>query len=173
MNPFSNILTDQFKQIYNDAIDSIIDPSTGLVQTCIIRYASAPSSETLCNNCIYDNISKISSNIYNSFGPKPFPDGGICPVCIGAGIIIGGISNTVSETIKLAVIIDSKKFINVADTANINNVTIQTVCKADLLNKLHNAVELELHGSTYQRISEPQYCGLSDHRYITILWSSK
>lgn len=172
MNPFSNLLTDQFKQIYNDAIDSLLDPGNGLVQSCTLKYGTAPSTEVLCNNCIYDNISKISSNIYNGTGPKSFPDGGICPVCIGAGLIIGNI-NTISETLKLAVIVDSKKFINIADSVNLNNITIQTVCKADLLNKLHNAIELEVHGSSYQRASEPQYCGLSEHRYITILWSSK
>lgn len=173
MNPFDTLLTPALKQLYNNAIDALLNPSNGLVQNCILRYLSSPSQQGLCNNCIYDSISKLSSNMYNGTGPKPFSDGGICPVCIGAGLIDGVASSATSEVVRIAVIVDSKKFINIANTVNIDSGIIQTISNKDLIAKLHNAFELEVHNITYQRISEPQHCGLSDHKYITILWKSK
>lgn len=173
MNPFNTLLTPELKNLYNNAIDALLDPVNGLVQQCTLKYASAPAQSGLCNNCIYDSISQLSSNIYNGTGPKPFTDGGICPVCIGAGLINGIESSAITEVVKIAVIIDSKKFINIANSINLDPSIIQTISNKDLIGKLHNAIELQVHGSTYRRMNEPQYCGLSDHRYITILWTSK
>jgi hypothetical protein len=172
MNQFQNLLTPEFKQIFNDAIDTLLDPSGGLVSPCLIRYGGTPSSQTICNNCIFDTISQVSSNIYNSSGPQPFIDGSICPVCLGAGLINGGIA-TKEEVINLAVIVDMKSFINVADTVNIGNNAIQTISSIVLLPKLQNAIEIVVDGSAYQKATQPQICGLSDHKYVIMVWRQK
>lgn len=172
MNNFQNLLNADFKQIFNDAIDSLLDQSSGLVNPCTLRYGGTPSSQTVCNNCIFDTISQVSSNIYNGSGPQPFNDGGVCPVCLGIGLINGGIS-TSEEVVNLAVIIDKRSFINVSDLVNVSNNSIQTISKLDLLPKLDNAIEMIVHGSAYQKAAEPQLCGLSDHRYVVILWRQK
>lgn len=172
MNVFQNLITPQFKQLYNHAIDAILDKDNGLVNPCTIRYGGAPSAQTICNNCLYDSISKLSSNIYNGSGPKPFADGGVCPVCLGSGSIATGLI-TNEEVLNLAVLIDSKYFINIANSVNLNNNHIQTICKKDIVNKLINAFELVLHGTSYQKAGEPQYCGLGAHEYAIILWSVK
>jgi hypothetical protein len=172
MNPFQNLITPQFKQLYNHAIDALLDPNSGLVNPCTLRYGGTPSQQTLCNNCLYDSISQLSSNMYNGYGPRPFSDGGVCPECLGAGSIKGG-EITKEETINLAVITDSKYFINIANSINLNNNHLQTICRIEIVDKLQNAVELIFHGSSYQKASPPEYCGLGEHKYVVILWSVK
>ena len=172
MNPFQNILSKELQQTFNDAIDSLIDPVSGLVNPCILRYGGTPSNQTVCYNCILDTISRVSSNMYNGTGPKPFPDYSICPVCLGFGLINGGIS-TSEETINLAVIMNAKSFINVADTVDIGNNVIQTISKIDLLSKLNNAIELYLGENSYQKMADPQLCGFGEYKYITMLWKQK
>lgn len=48
-----------------------------------------------CGNCIYDDVHKCSSNVYNSSGPKPF-SGLVCPVCNGLGIITTRSTRTIN-----------------------------------------------------------------------------
>lgn len=172
MNIFQNLLSSEFKQLYNDAIDTIIDPNNGLVNPCKLRYGSSITQSVVCNNCLYDSISNLSSNIYNGTGPKPFDDGGVCPVCFGSGYTTGS-SIAKEETINIAVITDSKYFINIADALNLNNNHIQILCKIEQLSKLQNAIELVLHGIAYQQAGEPQLCGLSKHKYAFMLWRTK
>jgi hypothetical protein len=168
MNPFSNILSSEFKQLFNDAIDAVLSDS-GLTNECILLYGNEYSEQNFCDNCILDTISRVSSNIYNGTGPKPFPDNTVCPVCLGMGMS----KSTKQETVKLAVIIDSKSFISVGDIAMIGSGVIQTICSIDLLPKISNAQTLVVKGIEYQRIEKPQSCGLSDHRYIITLWKNK
>jgi len=167
MNPFSNILTLEFKQLFNNAIDAILSDS-GLTTECILKYGNEFNQQNLCDNCILDTISRVSSNIYNNTGPSPFPDGGVCPVCLGIGM-----TKTVKEeSIKLAVILDSKSFINVGDIAMVGNGVLQTICRIDLLSKISNARTLTVSGSEYKRAGEPRTCGLAEHQYIVTFWSN-
>lgn len=172
MNPFKQLLTPEFKNLFTQAIDAILDPSSGLVNTCTIKYASSPTEQTLCNNCIYDTISLLSSNIYNGTGPRPFGDGSICPVCEGSGQITSSAGSTTDQVVSLAVITDSKSFINIADSLNISAGTIQTLCRIELLPKLNNATQLVFNGVAYRRLAMPQTCGLADHQYVVMLWSN-
>ena len=167
MNPFSNILTAEFKQLFNDAIDAILADS-GLTTSCILKYGNEFNGEDLCNNCIFDTISRVSSSIYNGTGPSSFPEGGVCPVCLGMGMT----KTTKEETVKLAVIMDSKSFINVGDIAVVGNEVIQTICRIDLLSKISNARTLTFSNREYNRAGEPQTCGLAEHQYIITFWSN-
>jgi hypothetical protein len=168
MNPFSNVLSSEFKQIFNDAIDAILADS-GLTTECILTYGNEYNEQTLCDNCILDTISRVSSNIYNGMGPRPFPDNTICPICLGMGMS----KASKQETVKLAVIIDNKSFINVGDIAMIGNGVIQTLCGIELSPKISNARTLILHNSEYQRAGEPRPCGLSNHKYLVTFWRSQ
>ena len=167
MNPFNNILTPEFKQLFNDAIDAIL-ADTGLTTSCILKYGNEFNEQDFCNNCILDTISRVSSNIYNDTGPSPFPDGGVCPVCLGMGMT----KTTKEETVKLAVILDSKSFINIGDIAMVGNGVLQTICRIDLLSKIKNARTLTISNTEYNRAGEPRTCGLAEHQYIVTFWSN-
>lgn len=172
MNPFNQLLTPEFKNLFTQAIDTLLDPNSGLVNVCTLRYSGTPTQQTLCNNCIYDTISMISSNIYNGTGPQPFADGSICPTCEGSGQLVGtGVSST-EELISLAVITDSKSFINISDALNIASGTIQTLSRIETISKLNNATQLVFNNIEYRRLAMPQTCGLADHQYVVMLWSN-
>lgn len=177
MNPFSNLITSEFKKLYNDAIDSLLEQKA-LTVPCKLRYISSNKSNNLCNNCVYDPISLLSSNRYNGSGPQPFPENTICPVCLGSGLLS---DNTKEEVIYLAVIFDSKYFLNYSNQLiNIASGTVQTISKIETIHKLRNANEIVLDadiegfsGNEYQRVGDPEPCGLGDHKYVVCLWQNK
>lgn len=177
MNPFENIISPEFKKVFNDAIDSLLSQNS-LTVPCNLKYISSNKQQNLCNNCIFDSISLLSSNIYNNTGPQPFPDNTICPVCLGAGVLS---DNTKEETLYLAVIFDSKYFVNYSSkVVNIPAGTIQTLSKIETIHKLRNAnsitfdTDIKNYGNyEYQRVGDPEPCGLGDHHYIATLWQRK
>jgi hypothetical protein len=175
-NPFSNIISTELKQIYKYAIDEVLS-SHGLTVPCSIYY-DKPSASTFCNNCIIDPISQISSNIYNSTGPSPFPENTICPVCGGSGMVSG----EKIEIINLGVLFDNKYFIRPIANSVIGwpNNSIQTICAHTLAHKLRAASRLMIGGtasqySTYEytRQSDPQPIGFGDTNYIVTLWATQ
>lgn len=174
MTNFNNFLSPTFKKLFDDAIDAIIDKN-GLTVPCKIKYAGQQNS-TYCNNCIFDPISRLSSNIYNNTGPSPFVENSICPVCMGMGMT----DSDSSETINLAVIFDSKYWLNQNKYLNVPDGTVQTICLSSLLPKIRNANEIifdtniEKYGNyIYQRMGDPEPAGLSNHRYIITMWKRK
>jgi hypothetical protein len=177
-NIFSGLISKEFKGIFNDAIDSLLEQDS-LSLPCTIVYDNQINN-IQCNNCIFDNISLLSSNIYNGSGPSPFQEGSVCPVCMGLGLIKNPGKNNI-ETIHLAFIFDSKYFLNINNkTVNIPNGTIQSLCNINLLSKLKNASELifdnnlsNLAHFKYERASDPEPLGLGDNRYIITLWNKK
>jgi hypothetical protein len=174
MNPFSNVISAEFLSTYNQAIDSILQQGA-LSIPCILKYDNG--STDYCNNCIYDQISKTSSNQYNNTGPSQFGDGTICPVCLGFGLVK---NNNYEETLYLATIFDSKYFMNINNkVVNIPDGSIQTLCSSTYLPKIRSANELmvkdtEIYGSyLYQRAGDPALMGLGSINYISTLWQRK
>lgn len=175
MNIFSNLLNNQLKNTFNDAIDAIIS-NKGLAVPCKLIY-SGQTSKTYCNNCIFDPISQLSSAIYNGSGPSPFPDYAVCPVCLGHGLSF----SDSSEVLYIATIFDSKYFVNIgADTAQIADSLAQTLCAITYLSKIRNASEIifdtsiEQYGSyRYERYSDPTPLGFGEHKYISTTWRRK
>lgn len=175
-NPFSNLINNDFKNLYKNAIDSLLE-NTALSVPCLFKYSGA-NSVGYCNNCIFDTISHLSSNKYNGSGPSPFPEGSICPVCIGAGTVA---SKASTETIYLACIFDSKYWINVPPkTLNISDGMVQTICKVELLPKIRNVTEIIIdtniakYGNyAYERATDPQPMGLGSNAYIMTMWNRK
>lgn len=174
-NPFINIISPELKGIFNNAIDALLQQNA-LTVPCRFKYSGQQNS-VFCSNCIFDAISQLSSNIYNSTGPNPFPEGSICPVCMGMGMIM----SDSSEIISMACIFDSKYFLNWSSkTLNIPAGSLQTICNTVLLPKIRNANEiivdtsLEQYGNySYQRAGDPEPIGLGDNRYIATIWSRK
>lgn len=176
-NPFSGIVSPELKQLFNNAIDSLLE-NNALTLPCKLRYAGQ-QNPILCNNCIYDPITKLSANLYNGTGPNPFADGTICPVCVGNGITDSEVTIT-SKIFNLAVIFDSKYFLNTNKLINIPQGNIQTLCSIHLMPHIRSAndmiVDTKIQNYAdyiYERESDPEPAGLGDSRYIITMWRKK
>jgi hypothetical protein len=169
-NPMLSILTPQFKQLFNNAIDAIVDQS-GLTIPCTFQYAS--TSKTYCNNCVFDPITQKSSNEYNGTGDSPFPENSICPVCGGMGLS----NNNSAETIYMSVIFDSRYWIGWnSKTMKIPDGSVQTICKDDLLSKIKNTNYIYFNNDDsilYNLAGPPQLAGLSGKDYLICMWNKQ
>lgn len=163
-----NIISSSFKNIYKQQIDYIL-ASDGLTNSCTLYFDNG--SADYCNNCVYDTITKISSNIYNNSGPQPFPEYTICPVCMGMGVKK---TNTKTKKIFLAVIFDSKFFINLdSRVTNIATGTIQSICSKNLTLDIRNSTSMSVDNMPsimYERIEDVNPVGLGDLNYIITTW---
>lgn len=164
MPDFSNIISADLKNIFNDAIESVVGTG-GLSMPCTFQYSS--TSRSYCENCIFDPISNRSSGTYNGTGPAYFDSNGICPVCGGAGFI----TDPSSEVINLAVIFDSKYWMNWnSKTVQIPENSVQTLCKSDLLSKIKNTQHITISGSKYILSGDPELNGFGDTNFVICLW---
>jgi len=167
----NNIISQNFKNIFNMAIDEILS-NHGLTMPCRLQYAN--TNPILCNNCLFDQIANRSSSIYNNEGPAPFANLTICPICNGQGFTI----TSKEETLNLAVIFDSKYWLKIKyDPVKITDGTIQTICSSTLLNKIRNTQRLlvdinKQNDGTYlyERDCDPELAGFGDTRYIITMW---
>ena len=100
VNPFSGIIDNNFKTVFNNAISAMLDDDA-LTIGCTLSYGVTRYDD--CPNCVYDPIGRKSSNRFQDGGPVPFPYGGVCPLCNAAGR--KGVETT--EDINVAVIFAS------------------------------------------------------------------
>jgi hypothetical protein len=171
---FENIISSAFKDTFNDAITSLLQEGS-LSVPCTIKYGI--TDPDLCSNCIFDNLSNRSSNIYNGSGPISFSENSICPVCNGRGLI----DSDASETVHLGVIFDSKYFLNWnSKSMQIPDGLVQTICRIELLPKIKNANSIIFNTGIsnyghyhYVRDGEPNPCGLGDHKFIITMWKKQ
>lgn len=162
------IINNSFKNLYKTMINEILS-SHGLTNPCTLKFNNGSSD--FCNNCNYDPITKSSSNLYNNTGPQPFPDYTICPVCMGMGTRQ---NNNITKKIYLAVIFDSKYFLNInTKTVNVPDGTIQTICHKNHIMDIRNANALYVDSVPnigYERIEDVNPAGLGDLDYIITTW---
>jgi len=170
VNPFSGIIDDSFKSVFNNAISAILEDDA-LTISCTLEYGITKYEN--CANCLYDPIGQKSSNRFQNGGPVPFPFGGICPLCNGNGKK----PVTASENVNLAVIFEPRQFLEVETPVNTADGYIQTLAKKDLTPKLQRAKEIivatDVSGfftHRYQRISEPLPIGLGNNEFILCTW---
>lgn len=171
-NPFSGLLSSNFKDTFNNAIDSLLEVGS-LTTPCQLFYS--PSKETLCYNCIFDPILDRSAGLFNSNGGTvDFADGSVCPVCMGMGKKLA--EN--SEIVHLAVILDSKYWLNTGpDFVQVPDIAAQTLCKIELMPKINNATHMTLtdnsvyDNSRYAKSGFPTMMGLGAHKYILVNWT--
>ena len=163
----------EFKQTFNHAIDALLK-NTALTVPCKLLYSGGENT-TYCNNCLFDPISKLSSNRYNGTGPASFAENTICPICMGMGLV----QQDASEVLYLAAIFDSKYFMNITpgSVINIPDGSVQTLCSIEHLPKIRNANTIIIDtnistygGYTYQRSGDPMPVGLGDNKYVLTMW---
>jgi hypothetical protein len=173
MNIFSSIITEEHKNLFNQAIDSVIS-SSGLGTSCKLIYLDRLDSTDVCTNCSIDPIYKKSTNKYNGTGPSPFPDNSTCPVCNGDGYL----RNDNSEIITMAVLTSEKSWIDTGlDNAKLPNGAIQTICQAIYASKINNAIGIIISDDKklnntleYEKIADLSYIGFGSHRYVIAMW---
>jgi hypothetical protein len=174
---FDNVLSANFHNTFDKAIDTLLH-QTGLSVPCTLKFSSPIQTNKLCNNCVFNNSSNASANVYLTGGPEPFPDGSICPVCMGKGF---SIVDTSQETVNMMVIFDSKYFMNWSSQAvAIPNNMAQSICCISLYPKIKNAYEavlnsdlLDISMQTYERTGDPQPMGLGRSKYLLTTWKKK
>ena len=173
MNRFNSIFTSEFKQVFKDAIDAILSDD-GLTVSCKFLYAG-DKNQTQCDNCEFDPITRHSAGLYNGTGPRPFPNHGVCPVCLGHGVKY----SDSSETLQIAAIFDSKYWLKTQTQAiNITDGFVQTISKIETLPKIRNAQSVifdtsidPAYGSyNYQRAGDPAPVGFGSNDYIITMW---
>ena len=71
----------ELKKLYAISIDSLVSDK-GLVVPCTLKYSDI-TKDTVCPNCVFDPISRLSGHKYNGTGPISFPTGSICPYVKG------------------------------------------------------------------------------------------
>jgi hypothetical protein len=174
-NPFTGIITSEFKQLFVNAISSLL-ADDALTVPCRIIFGT--TKNTQCPNCVLDTITKASSNKYNGIGPNSFPTGSICPVCGSLGYI----ASDTSETLYLSVLWQWQraKFIDIGIKLNVGESYAQTISLLGTLHTLRRAKEAVLdtsaegHGKrTYEREGEPTPLGLGDTKFVITLWKRK
>lgn len=173
MNIFDGIITEEHKNIFNQAIDTLIS-AKGLGTQCKLIYLDRLDSTDVCKNCNIDPIYKKSTNKYNGTGPAPFPDNSICPVCNGDGYL----RSDNSEIITMAVLTSEKSWIDIGlDNARLPNGAIQTICQSVYAPQINNAIGIIISDDKklnntleYEKMTDISYIGFGSHRYIITMW---
>lgn len=162
-NPFSGIITQSLKDLHKNMIDALLEDSACTV-LCTIHYESKKSA---CLNCLKDNMTGKSKNIYLTGGPIPFSHG-VCPFCAGLGII----TEPSTENIYLMTIWDSKGWFN-----HTEDVDVQTMSKITSMIKLTKASHITLDAtikgwgiSDFVRVGQPEPLGFGANPFILTNW---
>ena len=166
-----NIISQSFKNTYKMMIDEIL-AAHALTNECTLYYKN--NNIGYCDNCLYDPITKISSNIYNDTGPSPFANNTICPECMGLG---KKQNNDYTKILSLAVIFDVKYFLNFdSKVVNVPDGMIQTICSINHTNDLRNASAMSVNSISnilYERAGDINPVGLGDLHYIFLNWKKQ
>lgn len=174
MSNFTGLITKEFKQVFTDAIGSLLE-DTALTVACKLVFDNTKLQE--CPNCLYDPISRKSSNQYQTGGPLPFVNGQICPYCAG----FGSLTFSAEETVFLGMI---KPVFFGFDSLDLNNVNyvdgmIQTLSSIDLYSKLKNASHIiidtnltSIANSKFVRHKDPVPVGYGNNSFAITTWKS-
>ena len=171
-NPFAGIISADFKQTFDNAISALLLESA-LTVPCKLIFENTKLQD--CPNCIYDPITKKSSNQYQIGGPIPFVVGQICPYCNGGG----SLSFQKEETVSLGLI---KPVFFGGDSLELNNVNfvdgmIQSLCAIDYYAKIKNASYIivdtnliNITNSRFIRNKDPIPVGFGNNSFIITTW---
>ncbi len=165
-NPFDGVLTDDLKELHCNAMAEVVRATA---VPCELIFSSTKLTE--CPNCIYDPIGKKSSNKYKGGGPQPFS--GVCPYCIGLGIL----TDESTETINLAPIYSKNHWCNKITVANTPDNLVATLSLTSTYAVLKRAKEVIINTDLYpnvrmryERYSEPLPCGFGMACIIETIW---
>ncbi len=172
-NPFAGIITSEMKLMFTNMIDALLEQNA-LTLTCRVIYGG--SKVTVCPNCVYDPMTKKSSNRYKTGGPVSFPNGQLCPVCAG----IGSVPTETDEELSLMVIFDSLEWVKLAGnnrTAHTAQEYTLTFSKLNTYTQLKQAKEIIIDTSIedtvynrFVRVGQPQILGFGASSYCMFKW---
>jgi len=155
---------ENLRSVYNTQIDFLLT-NNNLTTNCQLVFGI--SKKDICPNCIFDAQSNKSANIYKSGGPVFFSENRICPYCHGSGFYGKEVKE---ENIFLAIIWESKKWINIKSEINNPEDYVQTICNKNLLDKLQSANYIIIENQKFQIDGKPSYAGLGDNNYLITMW---
>lgn len=171
-NPFAGIITPQFKALFNNAIDALLE-DTALTLPCRLTFGT--TANTQCPNCNLDTIGGRSANTYRTNGPAPFVNGSICPMCGGEGFI----PQDTSQTVYMAVLWNNSraKFINTGIKLDIADAYVQTISPISTFPVLKEAKEVvfdtTIEGyqhTRFQKFGNPVPVGFGNSSYVITHW---
>jgi hypothetical protein len=110
-----SIIPDGLKDLQHQMIQSLFDSE--LARTCTVVY---PAIKTECPNCNINPFTNTSNGIYNGTGPRPFTNGGICPLCQGRGVL----EVTTTEDITVLVYLDKKTLMDMKINVDVEDGVI-------------------------------------------------
>jgi hypothetical protein len=174
MSIFTGIITAAHKQTFKDMINALLE-DTALTVPCKLVFENTKLQD--CPNCVYDAITRRSSNIYQVGGPLQFIDGQICPYCGG----VGSLSFSNDESLYLGII--KPAFFGMAplelESVNFVDGKIQSLCNIEHYAKIKNASYIiidtnitDLTLSKYIRYRDPVPMGFGDNSFIVTTWQS-
>lgn len=165
MNEFNNLITQDFKNLYIDAISALVSQN-GLGALCKLTYLNNITIQNDCDNCLIDPIYKQSMGKYNGIGPRPFPEGSVCPICNGQGYK----TPNAEESLYMLQISDEKSWVKMGiNTAKIPEGSLMTICPASFAQKIKNSYSLISNDIEYERLTEINYNGFDD-RFLITMW---
>lgn len=174
MGQFDGIITQQLKTIFDDAISALLE-NTALTVPCTLIFENTKLND--CPNCVYDTLSRRSSNQYQTGGPIPFVNGQICPYCNG----VGSLSFNSEEIVYLGIIKPVFFGMDKLSLEDVNFVDgkIQSLCSVNLYAKLKNASViivdnnlLNLANNRYIRYRDPIPVGFGNNSFIITTWQA-
>jgi hypothetical protein len=172
-NPYAGIITSEFKTMYDNAIDALLE-DTALTVPCRLEYNN--TKNVPCSNCELDPINKRSANVYKSGGASPFVTGSICPTCNGVGFI----SASSSSTFNMAVLWNENKskFLDIGLKLDNSKIYAQSICHSDrwpaIVSCQGAILNTNIEGfgrQKYQREGDPTPFTFGHKTYIITLWS--
>lgn len=88
------LISDQIRETARKAIDALMAPQEegGLGKRCRLHFEAR---KLKCPNCGWDAANKRSNNVYRTGGPQPFPNGSLCPTCMGKGVLETPVTKTI------------------------------------------------------------------------------
>jgi hypothetical protein len=154
--------------IFNEAMDSLL--SSEFAKGCTLYL---PPISTQCPNCLQNPNTGASIAVYNGFGPIPFQNGSICPVCNGQGY------SKVSQSVNATVLIYWDKS-SIAKAGWPLEIPDDTVLISGFLTDLPNFLKAEriqmYNGADgypeylFERAGDQIPRGLGKNRYFWGLW---
>lgn len=161
-------VNDTLVNLYQSSINQLIS-DIGRTITLFL-----PPSASGCPNCLI-GFDGSSQGIYDSSNPfvlngplhKPFPDGGICPVCRGTHQILTSVTSTYTALITTKP--KDLDFTAIGEEIDPNTV-VRTKTQIVAFEDIKIAEKSIIDGDTYVRITYPRKRGIRDLAYVATFW---
>ena len=169
-NPFEGIITAEFKTLFTNAIDSLLE-STACTVECRLIFEVTRWNTT-------NNTPKIVGGRSTNY----FRSGGAAPSTVGnspSSFAQARIPDQQTETIHLVPIWNYKDWLGGVKVHSPEGM-VQTVSKIDTLDNIKRANEIEIdvaiskYGKNiFQRLGNPNPIGLGASSYVLTMWERK